>query len=251
MTHKLRLLHFFAASAILLFACGSLTDVTPEPTTGQATAVATDSSGLPDMPNKPEPVVETFKGCPPEGDGGDPDLNRLKNRSDGGNYIPVEFNAILQLTWPQEIERRDRANWSAEDTGAIAKYEGLPVAVEGYLAGAKKSGPESTNCHSEDYTDYHVWLTGEAVGNDRTQSIVVEPTPRTLDKHPAWTTKLLNQIAKDQLRVRISGWTFFDPEHPDQIGKTRGTIWEIHPVMQIEVNVNNQWLTVDDYAAGQ
>jgi hypothetical protein len=35
--------------------------------------------------------------------------------------------------------------------------------------------------------------------------------------------------------VRISGWLMMDPEHPDQIGNTRGTIWEIHPIMQIEV----------------
>jgi hypothetical protein len=27
-----------------------------------------------------------------------------------------------------------------------------------------------------------------------------------------------------------------DQEHPDQLGKTRGTLWEIHPIMRIEVS---------------
>jgi hypothetical protein len=30
--------------------------------------------------------------------------------------------------------------------------------------------------------------------------------------------------------VRIRGWLMLDQEHPEQIGKTRGTLWEIHPI---------------------
>jgi len=33
----------------------------------------------------------------------------------------------------------------------------------------------------------------------------------------------------------------FDPEHPDQIKKTRATLWEVHPVLKIEVFQNGQW----------
>jgi len=32
-----------------------------------------------------------------------------------------------------------------------------------------------------------------------------------------------------------------DPEHPDQVGKTRKTLWEIHPVLKIEVFSGGQW----------
>ena len=39
-----------------------------------------------------------------------------------------------------------------------------------------------------------------------------------------------------------------DPEHPDQIGKTRGTIWEIHPITKIEVEQNGGWVTLDSLA---
>ena len=41
-----------------------------------------------------------------------------------------------------------------------------------------------------------------------------------------------------------------DPEHPDQIGKTRGTIWEIHPIMQIETQTLTGWKPLDDGTTG-
>jgi hypothetical protein len=93
--------------------------------------------------------------------------------------------------------------------------------------------------------DWHVWFTKTA-GEDRTHSIVIEPTPRIRAMH-TWTLVKMDKIAKDQLRVRISGWVFFDPEHPDQVLKTRGTIWEIHPVTQIEVMQNNAWVPLDNF----
>jgi hypothetical protein len=214
-----------------------------------ATPASTSApNGLPNIPNKPQPLSSTFQGCPPQGDGGDARLNLLKNRIDEGNYVPVTFDAILHLTWPKTTERRSMDTWSAEDAAAIAQYEGIPVVAEGYLFGAKQSGAESTNCHATaaDMTDWHVWLTKTA-GEDRTHSIVIETTPRIRAMHK-WTLAMMEQIAKSQTPVRISGWLFFDPEHPDQILKTRGTIWEIHPIMQIEVQQNGQWVPLDDLA---
>jgi hypothetical protein len=230
-------------------ATGISTFVPNVPEIGTSSPLAPPSSGgLPDMPNKPEPKEITFQGCPPEGDGGDPALNRLKNRVDQGNYVPVSFDAIASLTWPNGTERRDRADWSAEDTAAIARYEGIPVAVEGYLAAATESGPESTNCHGtdNDMVDWHISLV-ESAGQDRSKSIVTETTPRVRQNHK-WTLSLLQQIIKDQERVRVSGWLFFDPEHPDHIGKYRATLWEVHPIMQIEVFRDGKWISLDDLA---
>jgi hypothetical protein len=212
------------------------------------TAVLTATpGGLPDMPNKPEPQSSTFQGCPAQGDGGDAQLNFLKNRIDEGNYVPVTFDAIISVTWPKTTERRNMDTWSPEDRAAIAKYEGIPVVVEGYLFGAKQSGAESTNCHgtAADMSDWHVWLTKNA-GADRTHSIVIETTPRIRALHK-WTLTTMEKIAKNQIPVRISGWLFFDPEHPDQILKTRGTLWEVHPIMQIEVQQNGKWIALDDW----
>lgn len=217
--------------------------------TGSGSGVTTAPGALPDMPTKPKPKQTTFNDCPPVGDGGDPAMNRLKNRSDAGDYVPVAFKSIMDLTWPKATERHNRDKWSDADMAEISRYEGIPVMVEGYLYGGKESGPESANCHATDNpnVDWHIWMTA-AAGEDRTQSIVIEPTPRSRDKH-TWKLKQITAIAKNQLPVRISGWLFYDPEHPDQIGQTRGTIWEIHPVMQIEVQESGQWVALDDWQA--
>lgn len=198
----------------------------------------------PDEP-RPAPVARVFEGCPPEGDGGDSVLNRLKNRIDVAPWRRASVAAVLALTWPQSIEGRRRGSWSAVDRTTIARYEGLPLQIEGYLAGAKKQGPESCNCHSEDYVDYHLWLV-DSPNKLRDQSIVIEVTPRVLAQHPGWTITRLRALMNGGTRVRISGWLMLDPEHPDQLGKTRGSIWELHPIMEIEVAQFGGWQPLDN-----
>jgi hypothetical protein len=243
--HRLLNKKFYYAALAVLFAafvviaCSTPTPPTPPPID------LTPVSQLPDMPNKPQPKETTFNGCPPEGTGGDSIQNLLKNRIDEGDYVRVTFDAISSLTWPITTQQKERKNWSPSDTAAIAKYEGIPVVVEGYLAGAKESGAESTNCQktSSNMVDWHVWFVKNA-GDARAVSIVIEPTPRSRANHQ-WTLAKLKPIIDGQERIRISGWVFFDPEHPDQLAKTRGTLWEIHPVMQMEVFKNNQWVPLD------
>jgi hypothetical protein len=207
------------------------------------------AAALPEMPVKPKPVQITFQGCPPEGDGSDAVLNRAKNRVDDGNYIPVLFDAVAKLPWPKATERRDHANWSAADSAAISRYEGIPVIVERYITGAREEGPESPNCHGADLEqhDFHIWLTVSS-GDNRTESIVVEMTPRVRPKHPGWTVTTLSSVASQRLHVRVSGWVMYDPEHPEQLGQTRGTLWEIRPVMQFEVERSGRWLNLDEFA---
>ena len=202
---------------------------------------------LPVLNTKQQPVVSPFQGCPPEGDGGDPALNRLKNRTDESAYFPVAFDAFIQLRWPKAIERKNRGGWSRADAAEVARYEGVPVAVEGYLAGAREEGPESPNCHGADdvFRDFHIWLVRNA-GDDRSGSIVVEMTPPVRARHANWSTNVLGQIVRKKQRVRVSGWMMLDPEHPDQVGKTRGSIWEIHPVMKLEVSQNGNWVDLDN-----
>ncbi|HXM36187.1 MAG TPA: hypothetical protein VN920_13425 [Pyrinomonadaceae bacterium] len=203
-------------------------------------------SALPEMPNKPRPLLRSFNGCPPQGDGGDPDLNRLKNRLDDGQFVAVPFDAVEQLEWPHTIERRHRANWSSSDAAAVSRYEGLPLTVEGYVAGSRQEGPESTNCHGADasFRDFHIWLT-KRPGEDRTNAIVVEMTPALRAQHRNWETEQLGKIMSARQKVRISGWLLLDPDHPDQVGKTRGTIWEIHPIIKVEVEENGKWVPLD------
>lgn len=212
---------------------------------GETVAPSADG-GLPLMPVKPKPKEITFDGCPPGGDGGDAELNRLKNRVDEGNWVPVRFDAIASLPWPRSVERTARPRWSTADRRAVGRWEGIPVSVEGYVAGAKVEGPETPNCHGADgkYRDWHVWL-APSPGRDRRGSIVVETTPRVRAERPGWRLSAVHAAATRGERVRISGWLMLDPEHPDQVGRTRGTIWEIHPIMRIDVRRGGRWVPLD------
>jgi hypothetical protein len=198
--------------------------------------------GLSDIHRKPVPVSPGFGGCPAEGDGGDRELNRLKNRVDSAPWLRGPFSAILGLTWPRTSVRQPRAEWTARDSIAVAESEGLPVAVEGYFVAAKQEGPEATNCHGAEakFRDWHVWLAA-APGKDRRHSIVVETTPAIRALHPEWSLGTIHRLVRDSSLVRVSGWLMFDPDHPEQLGKTRGTLWEIHPVMRIEVRNRTRW----------
>ena len=191
---------------------------------------------------KPKPVNRTYKGCPAEGDGGDKALNRLKNRVDEGAYVPIALNDLLNLSWPRTAQSRKRVDWSAADLTEVARYEGAAIAVEGFLVKVKEEGEESCNCHgtTEDFHDFHLWLT-QKPGEQRSRSLVVEVSPGVRAKHGSWAEENFQQLIKDKQRVRISGWLMLDPEHPDQIGKTRGTIWEIHPIMKVEVKGLMGW----------
>jgi hypothetical protein len=188
----------------------------------------------------------TYNGCPPEGDGSDVDLNRRKNRVDvPQQYFSVALDTMVNLPYPDSIGTKQRRFWSSSAASQVAQYEGVPVAVEGYLANSKVEGPEATNCHSIDDVDFHIWI-GPDASADRTRSLVVEFTPRIRSKHAGWTATKMERLDNLHPRVRVSGWVLMDQEHPDQLGKTRGTLWEIHPVMQFEVQQGNQWIALDD-----
>src|SRR5258708_30985814 len=112
---------------LLLFAGGGV------PTPGVNTGIPADAA-------HPTPVDHTFHGCPPTGDGGDTQLNARKNRVDdgeNGSYHDVAMATILALTWPKDIERTNRANWSASDAAAVGQDEGIAGPGTGYMAGVK------------------------------------------------------------------------------------------------------------------
>jgi hypothetical protein len=205
------------------------------------------AQGFPTNAPQPQPQEITFDGCPPNGSGGDGDLNTLKNRVDdapGGRYYDVDVPTLTSLPYPQGVARVQRKNWDPNDAEDVAQYEGTPLRAVGYIAGVKHEGTESTNCQFSDgkYRDFHVWLTPTA-GDDRSKSIVVEVAPRVRSQRSGWTDDALFGL-KGQ-KVRISGWLLMDQEHPEQIGQTRATLWEIHPIMHIEVANGTGWSKID------
>lgn len=183
-----------------------------------------------------------FEGCPGEGDGSDRLLNRLKNRVDSAQWTPTPFASVLELSWPPSVVRRGRIEWSDDDASTVGESEGLPVVVEGYFVAAKQEGPEATNCHGAEakFRDWHLWL-ASTPGKDRRRSVVVETTPAVRAHHPEWSLDKIHTLVRDSTLVRVSGWLLFDPEHPEQLGKTRGTLWEVHPVLRIEAFTDGKW----------
>jgi hypothetical protein len=193
----------------------------------------------------PQPQTGTYKGCPAGGDGGDQMLNVRKNRTDNGEngaFHDVPLGTLINLSYPQDVGKVRRENWSQSDIAAVNQYEGIAVRTVGYIAGVRHEGTESTNCHSLDDRDFHVWLVPNS-SDARSKSMVIEITPRVRALRPGWADSSLNSLVGQQ--VRISGWLLLDQEHPEQIGLTRATLWEIHPIIHIEVNQGGNWQSID------
>jgi hypothetical protein len=234
-----------AATLLLLGGCGgpSTTATPPAATPTVAAASITVPAGGPPYPT---PQEETYQGCPPQGDGGDTQLNVLKNRIDTAAWQSTPLASLLALTWPSGVEKTRRSAWASADAAAVAQNEGRPVETEGYVLMVRHEGPESPNCHDAASRDYHVWL-GASPSDSRADSMIVELAPRVVARNPGWGGQsTLLRLAGHH--VRIGGWLLLDQEHPEQLHKTRGTLWEIHPVMQIWVEQNGAW---NDLASGR
>jgi hypothetical protein len=204
---------------------------------------------LPNMLDKPQPDSVGFQDCPPEGRGGDPELNLLKNRVDKGNYLPVSFDSLTALTWPKSVEYQPMREWSPSNRAFISQYLGIPVVVEGYILNLREGGPADTAICSEGGDTNPTWRINFSKDprGSRAQSVIAESTAQTRVGH-TWTADMIRTfIIAGRLKVRISGWLYFDPEHPQEVGKMRATLWEISPVMQIEVFQEGRWNPLDKY----
>ncbi|HZU78063.1 MAG TPA: hypothetical protein VFA70_14950 [Dehalococcoidia bacterium] len=225
---------------LVIFCAGCSTSIG-----GTGTGTSTNSSGFPTNAAHPQPKEITFQGCPPQGDGGDAQLNMQKNRVDdgeNGSFHDVSLATLLSLQWPQDVERKARSTWSSSDQSAVDQYEGVAVRTTGYILGVRHEGTESPNCHDVDHRDFHIWLAVSA-NDTKDTSMVVEVTPRVRDMRPGWTDSALQSLTGKH--VRISGWLMLDQEHPEQLAQTRETLFEIHPIMHIEVDNNGSWASID------
>ncbi|HEX3068509.1 MAG TPA: hypothetical protein VHX14_08025 [Thermoanaerobaculia bacterium] len=200
--------------------------------------------------------------CPPTGDANatsapDPYLNALKNRDIApGSYTHITVTKIIADVPAARMAKHDRRDrWTEAQRESLRKKEETGIEVIGYLAGVNLEDPESCNCKNPIHRDHHMWLV-PAAGNKQAKSMVVELSPRLLDAHPNWP-KLASKAWHDGTLVRIRGWRMWDQEHPEQLhnrtdksGKlhhaTRATLWEIHPIHEIEVqDANDQWVPIE------
>lgn len=188
--------------------------------------------------------VELFHGIPPEGTGGDPLLNRQKNRSQTPlDLRPYSIDEIQLLPHDalEEAGSKNRSGWGFLPTEQARRYEALGVQVEGYLIRAKRSGVESCNGYNDSLRDFHLWLAGQPAART-SEAIIAEITPRFAEVHSDWTINTFTDLARKKAKVRVSGWLLWDEEHPSEVGKSRASQWEIHPVTEVEVFTHGKWI---------
>jgi len=200
--------------------------------------------------------------CGPTGDAtdtseADPYLNALKNRDVAPEAYVHTTVAAMVADKPDALKekaiRRDK--WQDENHAkALVPKESKGIEVIGYLAGVTVEKEESCNCADLKHKDHHMWLVANPK-EKQAKSMVVEISPRLLNDHPDWP-KLASKAHRDGTLVRIRGWRTFDQEHPEQLhdrtshtGKilhaTRATLWEIHPILEIDVKQGGKWVPID------
>lgn len=196
---------------------------------------------------KPDPVDSAFGDCGPAGSQPDYVLNRRKNRVDTSQYLPIDWKVVARLPFPRRVGYRFRNQWTAGETAAVARYEGAPVQISGYLVGYRLEVPEPPNCYATDARgkDYHLWLSEVAHGRQKS-SVVVEVTPRVRVSHPGWTEARLAALVETQAPLRVSGWLMLDQMHPEKVGGNRITLWEVHPIMRLDwQDADGHWVSLD------
>lgn len=184
-----------------------------------------------------------FHGIPPEGTGGDPDLNRQKNRW-AAPAEAAEMSVSQVIALPHDelslMGREMRSKWSTPAASQAAMNENRGIQVVGYLAHAKESGSETCNGKSDTYHDFHIWIT-ESPEENKNQGIIVEATPFWKEQYPAWQLNAFEKLASRNEKVRVSGWILWDSEHADEVGKSRGSLWEVHPFTKFEYFSGGKW----------
>jgi hypothetical protein len=197
-----------------------------------------------------EPVLisppTNFHGIPPQGIGGDSLLNIKKNRWYAPqNYTDMSIADIMNLPHDSlsSMEARDRKNWTPGAALQAASGEAIGVRTTGYFIYARKEGKESCNGDDTNYVDFHLWIADSFVKVED-GSLIAEAIPYWKEQFPKWMIDTFQTMAFRNVQVRISGWIMWDEDHPEQLGKSRASLWEIHPITKFEYYSNGSWQTL-------
>jgi hypothetical protein len=211
----------------------------------------------------------------PDGNAKTPDgaeRNRLKNRSAsdlaGLNLKPMDTAAFLRhlAAFDAQTKGTRRKDLRAAQRPQLEPLEKEIVSFEGYLVLAYAGPPETTNCASTDFHDWHLELFEKPLDHapkigDPTP-VICEITPRTQNaifrdnirmqalagfiRAPDLTVEPTGHAAR---KIRVTGYLLWDDEHNGaaDVGTSirtfgangyhqpwRSTAWEIHPVIKVE-----------------
>jgi hypothetical protein len=199
--------------------------------------------------------------------------NRQKNRSPadlaGMKIASLDTAGFLARVadYDRKITAKHRRELNPAQKQQLETFEKDIVSLTGWLVLAYQGIPETTNCKSEQFLDWHLELLAEPADHapqigDPTP-IICEITPRTERllyrdnvriQNLAAFVRLLDNTSKPTggkaHKIRVTGCLMWDDEHNGtaDVGSTiqwvgankyhhpwRSTAWEIHPVMKVEV----------------
>lgn len=203
-------------------------------------------------PNLPKatPVAKTFQNCPPTGNGGDPALNTLLNRTDDNppdGYRVTDIATVMATPTTPQVGTEPRSQWTTAYAHRIGQYEGAAIRTTGWVVAARHLGPDAADCGSNANRDWALWI-GESAGDAVSTTLVVLVTPPVASDRPGWTPYTFNRLI-GQI-VRISGYMLYYSEPSPAIGNVRATTWVIGPVLHLETYYQNQWINLDLFPFG-
>jgi hypothetical protein len=198
--------------------------------------------------------------------------NRMKNRwprADLSACTVIDTAAFLKKVreYDSRIEGRRRGELSTARKDELDSYENQIMSLTGWLVLAYAGPPETTNCGSATFHDWHLEIfekpSDHAPQIGDPTPIICEITPRTEQRFYRDGVRLQSlagffrrQNASYQAtghkaqKVRVTGYLLWDDEHNGSadVGSMiqyfstngfhhpwRSTAWEIHPIMKIEV----------------
>jgi hypothetical protein len=223
-----------------------------------------DLSGW-DCASKLEGAAKTQDGLErnPQKNRGPVDLAKRKIES-------LDFAAFVARVndYDRQIGKNHRRYLDPAGKSKVAELEKQIVSVTGWLVLAYRSPiPESTNCRSEDFQDWHLEVSSAPADHP---AQVGDPTPIICEITPRTESSLYRSGVRVQKlaaflrlpdnsfvptgskphKIRVTGFLLWDDEHnkPDgDVGSTIGWFskegyhhpwrvsgWEIHPVLQVE-----------------
>ena len=155
-----------------------------------------------------------------------------KNHSD--SIANSQKNRTIKI---KKVKNKISLNDLLNDSGVLSPDSF--VCITGYVVEIKKGGTESCNCGATDDSlqDIHLYI-GPTPNTQKEECIIVEITPRFKKLNPKFDIK---QFTGN--KVNVYGYLFYDKEHRGNAKNTcvictnvwRRTVWEIHPVVKIEL----------------
>ncbi len=215
--------------------------------------------------------VSHFEGSARTPDG--VERNRLKNRSPlelaGQNISSMDTAAFLRhlADFDSQTKNKKRKEVSPAQKKQLDLLEKQIVSLTGYLVLVYPGPPETTNCKSVDFHDWHLEVCEKPPDHPPQ---IGDPTPIICEISPRTQTAIYqDNIRLQQLsayfrrsdltyestghkaqKIRVTGYLLWDDEHNDSqkdVGTTirsigrdlyhhpwRSSAWEIHPVLKIE-----------------